>query len=133
MRKYLEHENRPVARGCEARPPKSAKRSTFSHKMGQKLDFSKRVKGDEVQKVHCLGPKGHILGGPAPPKKLILATGLSEKAYTLNMQGKLEQEKKNHHFSEIRHGDHLKTASMNPELLGLHSCTTNVVRQLLYK
>ena len=62
-------ENRPVARGvrgCDA-PPKSAKRSTFSHKVGQKWGFCRRVKGGEVQKVHFLGSKGPLFWGPVPP------------------------------------------------------------------
>ena len=41
--------SKPIAKGCNA-PPKSAKRSTFSHKMGQKWGFCRRVKGSEVQK-----------------------------------------------------------------------------------
>ena len=58
---------RPVARGvgvrgCDAPPPKSAKRSAFSHKVAQKWGFCRRVKGVKskkstfrVQKVHLLG------------------------------------------------------------------------------
>ena len=54
--------------GCDAPPPKSAKRSTFSHKMGQKWGFCRRVRGVRFKKVHFLGPKGPLFGGPAPPK-----------------------------------------------------------------
>ena len=63
--------SRPVARGvCRGatHPLKSAKRSTFSHKMGKKWGICKRVKGGEVQKVNFLGPKGPHFGGSAPPK-----------------------------------------------------------------
>ena len=49
-------------------PPKSAKRSTFSHQMGKKWGVCKRVKGGEVQKVHFLGPKGPHFGGFCTPK-----------------------------------------------------------------
>ena len=64
--------SRPVARGCDA-PPKSAKRSTFSHKVGQKWGFCRRVRGVRFKKVHFLGPKDPLFGGPAPPPKSILA------------------------------------------------------------
>ena len=51
---------------------KSGKRSTFSHKVGQKWVFVGglwgRGGGGEVQEVHFLGPKGPLFGGPAPPK-----------------------------------------------------------------
>ena len=52
------------------RTAQSAKRSTFTHKMGKKWGVCKRVKGDEVQKVHFWGPiqKVNILGVPHPPK-----------------------------------------------------------------
>ena len=63
-------QTRPVVRGGAGgatHHPKSPKRSTFSHKMGQKWVFCRRVKGDEVQKVHFLGPKGPLFGGTAPP------------------------------------------------------------------
>ena len=59
--------SRPVAGRWGNAPPKSAKRSTFSHKMGQKWGLCRRVKGGEVQKVHFLGPSGPFFGGPAPP------------------------------------------------------------------
>ena len=67
-------------------PPKSAERSTFNHKMGQKWGFCRRVKGGEVQKVHFLCPKGPHFGGPAPPlqKQSILATGLVINSYVLH-------------------------------------------------
>ena len=55
---------RPVA----VAPPKSAKRSTFSHKVGQKWGFCRRVRGVRFKKVHFLGPKGPLLGVPHPPK-----------------------------------------------------------------
>ena len=57
-------------------PPKSAKRSTFSHKVGQKLGFCRRVRGVRFKKVHFLGPKGPLFGVLHPPKS-ILATGLT--------------------------------------------------------
>ena len=62
---------RPVARGCGGcdAPPKSAKRSTFSHKVGQKWGFCRRVRGVRFKKVHFLGPKGPLFWGPAPPPK----------------------------------------------------------------
>ena len=70
---------RSVNRGVQevqCTPSKSAKRSTFSHKVGQKWGFCKRVKGDEVQKVHFLGPKGPHFG--VPPLPSILAMGLDK-------------------------------------------------------
>ena len=63
------HALRPVARGGTMQPPKSAKRSTSVHKMGQKWGFCRRVKGGEVQKVHFLGPKCPLFGVPPPPQK----------------------------------------------------------------
>ena len=61
---------RPVARGYDA-PPKSAKRSTFSHKVGQKWGFCRRVRGVRFKKIHFFGPKGPLFGGPTlPPKKI---------------------------------------------------------------
>ena len=70
----------PVAggRGAGVRaPPKSAKRSTFSHKVGQEWGFCRRVRGVRFKKVHFLGPKDPLFGGLAPPPpKSILATGL---------------------------------------------------------
>ena len=63
---------RPVARGCD---PKSAKRSTFTHKMGQKWRFCRRVKGGGVrfkkstfgvQKVHFWGVPPSILATVGP-------------------------------------------------------------------
>ena len=61
--------------GGATHPPKSTKRSTFSHKVDQKWGFCRRVKGGEVQKVHFLGLKGPLFWVPHPPKS-ILATGL---------------------------------------------------------
>ena len=63
--------SRPVARGGGVRcnPPKSAKRSTFSHKVGQKWGFCRRVRGVRFKKVHFLGVPH--------PSKSILATGLT--------------------------------------------------------
>ena len=55
--------------GCDT-PPKSAKRSTFSHKIGQNGgQEGMRVKMGEVQKVHFWGPKGPLFLGPAPPNQ----------------------------------------------------------------
>ena len=48
-------------------PQNLPKGPLFSDKMGQNWGFCKRVKGDEVQKVHFWGPKGPHFGGSAPP------------------------------------------------------------------
>ena len=61
---------RPVAQ-AHSQAPKSAKRSTLSmlsYKMGQQWGFCKRVKRDEIQKVHFLGPKGPHFGVLHPPQ-----------------------------------------------------------------
>ena len=58
---------RPVARGYDT-PPKSAKRSTFSYKMGQKWGFCRRVKGVRFKKSTFWVQKVHFLGVPHPPK-----------------------------------------------------------------
>ena len=42
-------------------PPKSAKRSTFNHKMGQKWGVCKRVKGMRFRKFTLWVQKVHIL------------------------------------------------------------------------
>ena len=60
---FKEGSSRPVAggvRGCDA-PHKSAERSTFSHKVGQKWGFCRRVRGGEVQ-------KSQLFEGSAPPQ-----------------------------------------------------------------
>ena len=61
---------RPVARGCWGcdAPPKSAKRSTFSHIMGQKLGFWWRVKGVRFKKSTFWVQKVHFFGVPHPSK-----------------------------------------------------------------
>ena len=58
---------RPVARGCDA-PPKSAKRSTFSHKMGQKWGFCSGVEGVRFKKFTFWIQKVPFFGVPHPPK-----------------------------------------------------------------
>ena len=64
--------------GCDAPPPpKSAKRSTFSHKVGQKWGFCRRVRGGEVQKSPLFGSKRSTFSGFRTPQKSILATGLT--------------------------------------------------------
>ena len=65
--------SRPVARGCggcDAPPPQSAKRSTFSHKVGQKWGFCRRVRGGEVQKSPLFGSKRSTFGGSRTPTKI---------------------------------------------------------------
>ena len=62
-------------RGCDA-PPKSAKRSTFSHKVYQKLGFCRRVKGGWGSKSLLFGSKRSTFLGSRTPTKSILATGL---------------------------------------------------------
>ena len=54
---------------------KSAKRSTFGHKVGQNLGFCWRVKGCEVNEVHLLGPKG---SSTSPISILVMGLLLSE-------------------------------------------------------
>ena len=54
--------------GGAMHPPKSAKRSTFSHKMGQKWGFCRRVKGVRFKKSSLWVQKVHFFGVPHPPK-----------------------------------------------------------------
>ena len=59
--------------------PNSAKRSTFCHKLNQKLEFfSREVKGLRF-KSSLLGPKGPYFRSSISPK-LILAMGLANSA-----------------------------------------------------
>ena len=63
---FFEQARSQGVQGCNA-PPKSAKRPTFSHKMGQKWGFCKRVKGVRFKKSTFLVQKGPHFWGPAPP------------------------------------------------------------------
>ena len=61
--------------------PKSSKRSTFSHIVGQKWGVCRRVKGVRFQKSTFWIQKVHILGVLHPSSKLILAMGLTYNAH----------------------------------------------------
>ena len=68
--------NRPVARGPVA-PPKSGKRSTFGHKVGQKWGFVGGLRG-WGSKSPLFGSKRSTFGGFHTSPDSILATGLQQ-------------------------------------------------------
>ena len=84
-------------RGCDA-PPKSAKRSTFSHKWAKNGVFVRGLRG-EVQKVHFFWSKRSTSLGsrtlPSTPKKIDPGYGPVPKTYKKKKKQKQKQDTHN--------------------------------------